>query len=155
MNWPVFFRIGTGLHQLAQVLFLLARKLPRATRRLDVDQPVGALLIEAMHPVAQRLAIHAADAGRLLAIHPVANRRQRQQSPRLIGVLRLRGQAAQVHCHSLIGYACSRYLRAIAWQRSGGLCFPGQIPLRQHLAVLDRGLVERVDAEQARGNDRL
>ena len=38
---PVFFRIGTGLHQLAQVLFLLARKRPRATRRLDVDQPVG------------------------------------------------------------------------------------------------------------------
>ena len=92
---PINLRIGAGLHELLQLLFLLRRKFRRAAARLDVDQPVGALLIEAMHPVPQRLAIHAADARRLLAIHSVANRRQCQQPPRLIGVLRLRRQAAQ------------------------------------------------------------
>ena len=49
-----------------------------------------------MHPVAQCLAIHAADASRLLAIHPVVNRRNRKQSPCLVGVLRLRRKAAHV-----------------------------------------------------------
>ena len=41
-----------------------------------------------MNPVAQRLPIHAADAGRRASIHPVSNRCQRQQPPALVGVLR-------------------------------------------------------------------
>src|SRR5262249_18905797 len=38
---------------------------------------------------------------------------------------------------------------------AGGRLAPGQIALRQHLAFLDRRLVERVDVEEARGDDRL
>jgi|SoimicmetaTmtLPB_FD_contig_41_3531709_length_502_multi_1_in_0_out_0_1 hypothetical protein len=40
-----------------------------------------------MHPVAQRLTIHATDARRLLTALSVVNRRQSQQPPHLIGVL--------------------------------------------------------------------
>jgi len=36
-----------------------------------------------VNPVAQRLPIHAADAGRVGAAHPVHNRRQRQKPPTL------------------------------------------------------------------------
>ena len=70
--------IGTGLHKLLQLLFLLGRKFRRPTGRLGVDEPVRALFIEAMDPVPQRLAIHAADARSLFAIHPVVNRRYRK-----------------------------------------------------------------------------
>src|SRR5215813_13887008 len=38
---------------------------------------------------------------------------------------------------------------------AGGRLAAGQVALRQHLAFLDRRLVERVDAEKARGDDRL
>src|SRR5215204_2080165 len=56
--------------------------------RPAVLQPLGAALIEAVHPVAQRLAIHAADARRIRPAHPVQHRRNRQEPPALIGVLR-------------------------------------------------------------------
>src|SRR3979490_531277 len=48
-----------------------------------------------MHPIAQRLAIHAADARRLFAVHSVVNRSQGQEATRLVGVLRRGGQTAQ------------------------------------------------------------
>src|ERR1700675_4052068 len=48
-----------------------------------------------MHPIAQRLAIHAADARRLFAVHSVVNRSQGQKATRLVGVLRRAGQTAQ------------------------------------------------------------
>ena len=58
-------------------------------RRGGGGKPLYGLLIE-LHRrfmlVAQRLAIHAADARRLLAIHSVQNGCNRQQPPRLIGV---------------------------------------------------------------------
>ena len=41
-----------------------------------------------MNLVAQRLAIHAADPGRIGAVHSIQDRRQRQQPATLIGVLR-------------------------------------------------------------------
>src|SRR5712691_9077277 len=93
---PVLLRIRPCLHELAQVLFLLRRKFRRTPRRLDIDETVGTLLIEAMHPVPQRLPIHAADAGCLLAIHPLVYRRDREQSPRLIDILHDHRQAPQL-----------------------------------------------------------
>src|SRR5258708_2047727 len=48
-----------------------------------------------MHPIAQRLAIHAADARRLFAVHSVVNRSQGQEATRLVGVLRRSRQTAQ------------------------------------------------------------
>ena len=84
---PMLKRIGPCLHQFAQSLFLFCRKSRRTPGWLDVDQTSGTLLVEAMHPIPQRLAVHPADARGLLAIHPVVNRRNRQQPPRLIGVL--------------------------------------------------------------------
>ena len=80
-------RIGTRLHEVPQLLLLLVRQFRWAAGRLAVEKTVRTLLVEAMHPIAQRLAIHAADARRGLAIHAVANRRQRKQPPRLIGIL--------------------------------------------------------------------
>ncbi len=56
--------------------------------RADVAQAVGAAFVEAMDPVAKRLAIHAADTGGLPAVHPIDDRGQRQQTPALVGVRR-------------------------------------------------------------------
>src|SRR5437899_4592669 len=93
---PVLLRIGPRFHKSAQLLLLIRRKLRTATRRLDIEETVGALLIEAMDPVPQRLTIHAANAGRLLAIHPVVNRRYGKQSPRLVRVLHRSRHAAKL-----------------------------------------------------------
>jgi hypothetical protein len=41
-----------------------------------------------MDPVAQRLAVHAADLRRPASVHPVPDRRQRQKPPALVDVLR-------------------------------------------------------------------
>jgi hypothetical protein len=49
-----------------------------------------------MNPVAQRLAIHASDPGRIGAVHPVHNRRKRQKPPTLIGVLRAFGKTPKL-----------------------------------------------------------
>jgi hypothetical protein len=63
---------------------------------LGVDQTFSTLFIEAMNPIAQRLAVHATDARRLRAAHSVVNRSQGQEAPRLVGVLRRSGQTAQL-----------------------------------------------------------
>jgi uncharacterized protein len=54
------------------------------------------MFIEAMRPVPQRLPIHAVNPGRRRPIHPIVDRSQRQQPPRLIRVLRLPGQTAKM-----------------------------------------------------------
>jgi hypothetical protein len=75
--------------QLGQLLRLQARH--RAVRPM-VEQTIRSRRVEAMNPVAQRLAVHAADLGRCAAVHPVRRRRQRQKPPVLIGVLCALGQ---------------------------------------------------------------
>ena len=70
-------RVGTGLYQLLEHFLLLLGELRRSPGRLDVDQPFRAVLVKAMHPVSQRLAVHAADPRRLGAVHTVMNCRQR------------------------------------------------------------------------------
>src|SRR5712691_2070770 len=71
---PILLRIGASLHQASQFFHLLRRKLGAPAGRFDVDQAVGAALIKAVHPIAQRLAIHATDTRRLLAVLSVVNR---------------------------------------------------------------------------------
>jgi len=51
--------------------FLILRELRRPAARLDADQPVRTVLVEAVHPIPQRLPVHAADPRRLGAVHPV------------------------------------------------------------------------------------
>ena len=46
-------------------------------RRRNVDQPIRASLVEADHPIPQRLPVHPTDFGGLLARSPVEHRRDR------------------------------------------------------------------------------
>src|SRR5262249_11935711 len=80
--------IGTGFHDPLQILLLLSRQLGDRPGSFAIDEPLGALLVEAMHPIAQRLPVHRSDLGGNLAILPIEHRRQRQQPPRLIHILR-------------------------------------------------------------------
>ena len=43
--------------------------------------------VEAVDPIAQRLPVHAADLGCRTAVHPIPNRRQRQQPTALVRAL--------------------------------------------------------------------
>jgi hypothetical protein len=45
-------------------------------RSFAIDEPRRALLVEAMHPVAQRLPVHGSDLGGVFTAHPVEHRRQ-------------------------------------------------------------------------------
>src|SRR6185312_1297859 len=61
----------------------------RLTRRLAVDQPVRAIRVELQHPVADDLSRDPANLRGLGTRRPVIDRRERQQSAHLIGVLAL------------------------------------------------------------------
>src|SRR5215204_1457411 len=65
-----------------------AKQFKRATRALRS--------IRTMHPVAQGLAVHAADPRRSGPAHPVQHRRNGQQAPALVGVLRGRRDPPQL-----------------------------------------------------------
>src|SRR4051812_14092622 len=60
-------------------------------------------------------------------------------------------------CSSMLIVSVMRIMRASYTEevRRAGLLPFRQIPLREHLAFFDGGLVERIDAEQMRGNDRF
>ncbi len=74
----MLLRIGARLHQLPQRLLLLHRQLRPTARWFDIDETNRAMFIEAMRPVPQRLAIHAANPRRRLPVHPIVDRSQRQ-----------------------------------------------------------------------------
>jgi hypothetical protein len=85
---PVHRPIGSGLDEVGQLDLLLGREAGRVTLGPSVLEPLWAVLVEAVNPVTQRLAIHAADARRLRSAHPVQPRGQGQQAPPLIHMLR-------------------------------------------------------------------
>ena len=89
----VAFQVRTRLDDRGQLGQLIGRKTRRRTARLIVNEAVRTLRVEAMNPVAQGLAIHAPNLGRLAAIHSVANPRKRQKPPTLIDVLGARASA--------------------------------------------------------------
>jgi hypothetical protein len=88
----VLLAIGTRLDDLCELSQLLRRKARRGTVRPVVDEALRSRGVEAMDPVAQGLAVHAADIGRRAAVHSVADRSQRQKPPALVHVLRRRAR---------------------------------------------------------------
>ncbi len=68
----------------------------RGARRLAVVQAFEPVRVEPMHPVAQALAVHAANRRRLRTVHPVVDCRDRQQTSHLIGIARRARQAAHI-----------------------------------------------------------
>jgi hypothetical protein len=88
--------IRTGLDEVGPFGLLLWREAGRVAFGPGVFQPVGPVFVEAVNPLAQRLAIHAADPRGFGSAHPVQDRSERQQTPALVGVLRRRRKAAQL-----------------------------------------------------------
>lgn len=88
-NDAVGGRIGARFHDGGQLRLLIRRQPRRRSAIPGILQPVRPDGIEAMHPVPERLTVHAAHPCRLLAAHPVQHRSQRQKSPALVHVLRL------------------------------------------------------------------
>jgi len=64
-----------------------------------------------MNPVAQGLAVHAADPRCLPPVHPIENRRDRQQTPALVGVPRCRRKAAKLTAKSSAGVVVLAHVR--------------------------------------------
>lgn len=87
---------GSGLDDLRQFRELYGRQPARIARAAAVLQTGRALRVEAMDPVAERLAVHAADLRRLRPAHPVQGRRDRQQATALVRVLRARRKTAKL-----------------------------------------------------------
>src|SRR4051812_25853016 len=73
--------VRAGLEELPDLCALLRRETGRRALGPAVQQTLGAVVIEAMDPVAQRLSVHPADPGRLRPIHPVENRSQPGRDP--------------------------------------------------------------------------
>ena len=93
---PVHGTVRAGLDELAKLRQLLRRQARRMAFRPAVFEPFGAAFVEAVHPVAQGLAVHAADPRRSGPAHPVQHRRNGQQAPALVGVLRGRRDPPQL-----------------------------------------------------------
>src|SRR5687768_4021870 len=87
--------IRTGLDELGQLGLLRGRQARRMALGPGVPQPVRAALVEAVNPVTQGLAVHAADARRICPTYPVQDRREGQKASALTGVLRGRGQSPE------------------------------------------------------------
>src|SRR5271154_4144450 len=84
--------IRTCLDDLRELSQLLRRKARLGTLRPIVDEALQTRPVEAMDPVAQRLAVHSADRRRRAPVHAVPDRSQRQKPPALVDVLRPPGQ---------------------------------------------------------------
>ena len=92
----VYLTIRPGLDDGRELSQLLRRQTRLGTLRPVVDEALGPGAVEPVDPVAQRLAVHAADLGRRSPIHPVPHRSQRQKPSALIDVLRAPGQRPQL-----------------------------------------------------------
>ncbi len=88
-------RDRTALDDLQQRLPMRLGEQRRVARCLAVYQARRPLSVECQHPVAHRLQPNAADLRRLGSRPAIVDRRQRQQAPRLIGILRPLRQLAQ------------------------------------------------------------
>src|SRR5208282_4565314 len=84
----ILLPIRPSLDDLGKGGQLFRRQPRRLALGANIFEPVRALRVEAMNPVAQRLTIHAANARSVRSPHPIENRRQRQETPALIGVFR-------------------------------------------------------------------
>jgi hypothetical protein len=88
--------VRAGLHDLGQCRQLRRRQARRGAFRPTVLQALWPLRVKPMDPVAQRLAVHAAEPGRVRPVYPVKHCRQRQKPTALVGVLRCRREPAKL-----------------------------------------------------------
>jgi hypothetical protein len=80
--------VRAGFDKLRQFRLLLRREARRLALRPAIFQTIRPMLVKAMDPVAQRLAIHAADPRRIGPVHAVQDRCERQKTPALVRVRR-------------------------------------------------------------------
>ena len=92
----IFLTVRPGLHDLRKLSQLFRRKARLGTFRRVVDEALRPRSVEAMNPVAQRLAIHAADLRRRAPVHSISNRSQRQKTTALADVLRPASERAKL-----------------------------------------------------------
>ena len=74
---PVHGPVRPYLDELCDFGTLLDREARLRTFGPAVEKAIRPVRVEPVHPVAQRLPVHAADPGRLRPVHPVQHRRQR------------------------------------------------------------------------------
>ena len=84
----IFLTVRAGLHDLRELSQLFHRQARLGTFRPVVDEALRPRSVEAVNPVAQRLAIHAADLRRRAPVHSISNRSQRQKTTDLAHLLR-------------------------------------------------------------------
>src|ERR1017187_6815713 len=84
---PVDFPVGAWFDDPGELGFLRCGKSRHRPTRPLIRQPIWPRRVEPVNPVAQGLAVHAADHGSLGTAHAVDNCCQRQQSPPLVDVL--------------------------------------------------------------------
>ena len=85
-NHAIAVHVGTRLNNPGKLAQLVIVQSAGGAAPPAVNQSRRPIGIESQHPVAKCLAVHAADPRRLRPVHAVINRRQRQQSPALIGI---------------------------------------------------------------------
>ena len=85
----VLLRVWSLLDQFGKRRQIARAQPTRRTRIATVRQPEKPLGIVAVHPIAQRLAIHPAGLGRRLAISPLQDQSQRQHPARRTRIRRL------------------------------------------------------------------
>ena len=90
--------VRTGFDELRNLKTLLLREARLATFGPVVQKTVGAVFVKAVNPIAQRLAVHPADPGRLRPVHAVQDRSQRQEPTALVGILRRRSKPPKLGC---------------------------------------------------------
>jgi len=89
-------RIRAGFDNLAKLLHLPIIQHTPPPRAFAVCQTSHSFFVEPVDPIAQRLAVHAADPRRIGPAHPVINRRQSQQPAKLARIAIRPGQSAQL-----------------------------------------------------------
>ena len=92
----IFLPVRAGLNDLRKLSQLFFRQARLGTFRPVVDEALRPQSVEAMNPVAQRLAIHAADLRRRRPVHSISNRSQRQKTTAPADVLQSASQRAKL-----------------------------------------------------------
>ena len=96
---PVHRRIGAGLDNLAKFFHLDIAQVARPARALAVGEAIRSLFVEPVNPVPQGLAIHPTDPCGLSTAHAIVDRRKRQQTAALPGILATAGEFTKVAGH--------------------------------------------------------
>jgi len=88
--------IRARLDDFRELRLLRVRQPSRLVPAPPILEPFGTALVEPVDPVPQCLTIHAADFRGVRAAHAVQRRRNRQQAPALVRILRRRRKMAQL-----------------------------------------------------------